>query len=166
MNYQQKRMQHILDDRPIPEKKKYRLKPISDKRAAKIAEQKELRGDDETEKQKWFNEVRKKLVSTCGCGCGEKSSKHEDDHFRSSICHIFPQRLFPSVALHLSNYVERSFWNGCHFKMDNKSMDLWPNMADFDDIKEVFHLLSPILTDQERAKKFYTHLEKLVYQNT
>jgi hypothetical protein len=38
-------------------------------------------------------------------------------------------------------------------------------MADWDDIKEKFHLLVPLLTREERGKKFYTMLEKLVYEN-
>jgi CHASE3 domain sensor protein len=38
-------------------------------------------------------------------------------------------------------------------------------MADWDDIKEKFHQLAPLLTDEERATKFYSTLEKMVYAN-
>lgn len=49
--------------------------------------------------------------------------------------------------------------------MDEKGMDLWPNFADWDDIKEKFHQLAPLLTDEERATKFYKNLEYLIYHN-
>lgn len=44
-------------------------------------------------------------------------------------------------------------------------MDRWPGMADWDDIKTKFHELAPLLTDAERATKFYSTLEKLIYAN-
>jgi len=138
-------------------------KKLEENAAAKV----EL-GEDDTMKEKWFKARRKEMVGTCQCGCAMPSSKKDDAHFRSSICHIFPQRLFPSVQFHYLNWVERKFWatqgtSACHSQMDNKSMDLWPKMADWDDIVAKFHELSPSLTDEERATKFYTHLEKLVY---
>jgi len=145
------------------------LKKISDKKAAEIKEAKKVVGEDETIKEKWFKNRRKEMVGVCQCGCCEPSSKYDDKNFRSSICHIFPQRLFPSIQFHHLNWVERKFWathgtSACHSQMDNKSMDLWPNFADWDDIKEKFHILSQWLTSEERATKFYQHLEKLVYQ--
>lgn len=118
-----------------------------------------------TEKEKWFRLVRIKLTGTCQCGCARKTSKYEDAHFRSSCAHVFPQRLFKSIQFHPLNWVERNFWEGCHTNMDSQSMDKWVNMADWDNIVEIFHELAPLLTDEERAHKFYGHLERLVYQN-
>lgn len=142
------------------------LKRVSDKKAAETKEAKAVLGEDETIKEKWFRGRRKDtLVGICQCGCTRKSSKEDDLNFRSSCCHVFPKRLFPSVQYHKLNCVERNFWDGCHSNMDNKSMNLWPNFADWDDIKEKFHQLAPLLTDEERATKFYAHLEKLVYAN-
>jgi len=165
MSYLEQRRKHIEDGRPLPPKKKYYLKGKSDKRIAKELAEKEIRGDAETEKQKWFGARRKEMKGFCACGCGERSSKNDDVNYRSSICHIFPQRIFPSVQFHPMNWVERRFWiGGCHSNMDNKSMDLWPNFEDWDDIVEKFHALAPILTDEERATKFYTHLERLIYE--
>jgi hypothetical protein len=148
-------------------------KPIakqSAKKKAEIAEQKVVLGEDETIKEKWFKNRRGEMSGTCGCGCGEPSSKNDPNHFRSSICHIFPQRLFPSIQFHPVNWVERKFWattgtSACHSQMDNKSMDLWVNMADWEDIKEKFKILSQWMTNEERSTKFYTHLEKLVHGN-
>jgi len=144
-------------------KPKKPLKKVSDKKAAENAAAKVELGEDETMKEKWFKARRKEMVGTCQCGCGQPSQKKDDMYFRHSIAHIFPQRLFPSIQFHRLNWVERRFWGGCHSVMDDTSMDKWKNMADFDDIKEKFHELSPLLTDEERATKFYTHLSKLVY---
>lgn len=124
-------------------------------------------------KETWFKNTRKKLTGFCQCGCGKPSSKNDfigldgrvQSHFRSSCCHIFPKSEFLSIQYHPLNYVERAFWGGCHTNMDNQSMGKWPNFADWEDIKEKFHTLAPLLTDEERASKFYTHLEKLIYAN-
>jgi hypothetical protein len=161
MSYLEERMKFIEDGRPLPEKKKYKLKPVSDKRAAKEKEQKAAAGDDGMDK--FFEKMRKRMVGVCQCGCARKSSKLEDDHYRASICHIFPKRLFLSITTNELNWVERNFWDGCHSNMDNRSMDRWTMFADWEDIKERFHTLAPFLTDEERSTKFYSHLEKLVY---
>lgn len=145
-------------------KPKKPLKKISDKRAEEMRAEKMVRGEDETMKEKWFKSRRKEMVGVCQCGCGEPSQKNDNMWFRSSICHIFPQRLFPSVQFHGLNWVERRFWGGCHSNMDNKSMTLWPQMADWDDIKEKFYQLDTILTEEEKKQKFYTSLRTLVYK--
>lgn len=135
----------------------------SEKMKAKIKEEKKVDNGDEKVKEKWFRARRKELVGVCQCGCARKSSKFDDENFRSSCCHIFPQRLFESIKFHPLNCVERNFWDGCHTNMDNQSMDKWPMFSDWEDIKERFYVLAPLLTDEERATKFYSHLEKLVY---
>lgn len=172
-DYDRKRMQHILAGRPIPDKKKTKIKKVSDKTAAKKKEQEKSnkqRGEEESVKNRWFNRRRLEMVGVCQCGCGSKSSKYQDEHFRNSICHIFPQRLFPSVQFHHLNWVERAFWtvgkgSSCHTNMDNRSMDKWPMFADWEDIKAKFYELAPLLSEEERKKKFYKHLERLVYSN-
>ena len=153
----------LLPKECVPKPKKP-LKRKSDKKLLEEKNDRELRGNDDTQKEKWFQARRKEMVGVCQCGCGNPSSKKDESTFRSCICHIFPQRLFESVQYHRLNWVERRFWMGCHSNMDNKSMDLWPNFADWDDIKEKFHQLAPLLTDEERKTKFYSHLEKLVYE--
>jgi len=164
-DYHKFRMAHILADRPLKEKKKYTINKISPKRQEKINKEKEQRGDDQTEKEKWFQARRKDLSGFCKCGCFEKSQKNDDMYFRHSICHIFPQSKFDSIKLHPLNFVERAFFGGHHSVMDDTSMDRWPNMGDWQDIREKFFILSPLLTDKERATKFYSHLERLVYAN-
>lgn len=161
-----KEIQEIKKNAGLPKpKKNYVIPKISKKRAEKLAAEKNLRNGDDTEKEKWFKRIRKKLVGTCQCGCGQKSQKHDELYFRNSCCHIFAKKDFPSIMYHPLNYVERAFWGGCHSVMDDTSMDRWPGMADWEDIKEKFHVLAPLLTEEERKKKFYTHLESLIYKN-
>lgn len=151
-------------------KEKKPLKKVSDKKAAADKNAMQMLGEDESLKEKWFKRRRAEMVGTCQCGCGMPSSKYDDKNFRSSICHIFPQRLFPSIQFHHLNWVERKFWAtqdtfACHSQMDNKSMDLWPQMADWDDIKEKFHRLTPDIAPEEKKQKFYNQLNYLVENN-
>lgn len=117
------------------------------------------------QKEKWFNIIRKKLTGTCQCGCDKPSSKYDDKNFRSSCCHLFPKRIFKSIQYHPNNYIERAFFGGCHTNLDEQGMDRWPKMADWELIKEKFHELAPLLTDEERSNKFYLILESLIYKN-
>jgi hypothetical protein len=161
--YMRNRLAFIESGRPLPEKKKYVIPKVSEKRKAKINEQKEA--GSENEMDKFFSDMRKLMVNTCQCGCGNKSQKDDDTFYRNCIAHIFPKRIFKSIATHKRNWVERSFWGGCHTNMDEKGIDNWKNFADWEDIKERFYELAPLLTDEERATKFYSQLETLVYAN-
>jgi hypothetical protein len=192
MSYLEERRKYIEAGRPLKEKKVYTIPKKSEKRIAKekAEEQKTVivkpkkkgwfdieeaeRGITIThvsnpkgnaELQRWFEDRRKELVGTCQCGCGNKSQKKDDTFFKGSCCHIFPKRKFKSVMLHPLNYVERAMFGGCHSIMDDTSMDRWVNFADWEDIKAKFHVLSPLLTQEEKASKFYSHLEKLVLNN-
>lgn len=144
-------------------KKAYQIPKKSKKKIAQEAAEKELRGDNDTLKEQWFKARRKELTGTCQCGCGKPSQKNDDTFFRGSCCHVFPKKDFESVMYHPLNCVERAMYGGCHDNMDNQGLDKWPAMADWEDIKERFYALAPLLTDEERATKFYTQLEKLVY---
>lgn len=139
------------------------IRKVSKAKAKQQREEKKLQGDEDSHKEKWFKARRREMVGTCQCGCGMPSQKNDNMYFRHSAAHIFPKALFPSVQYHPLNWVERRFWGGCHTNMDEQGLDLWPNMADWEDIKEKFHMLAPLLTDEERATKFYTKLEQLVY---
>ncbi len=155
-----------------PPKIKRPMRRVSLKKQAEEAEQKKLLSSDgDTLMQKWHKARRKEMTGTCQCGCGEPSQKNDDLWFRSSAAHIFPVENFPSVMYHALNWVERRMWAGntgtsaCHSIMDNTSLERWPNMGDWDSIKEKFYILAPLLTAEERATNFYTRLEKLVYAN-
>lgn len=158
-------IRRIKEQAALPrEKKMYRIPKVSKKRQAKLDEEKKLRNGDDTLMEQWFKARRKELTGTCQCGCAQISQKKDDTFFRGSCCHIFPKATFLSVMYHPLNFVERAMFMGCHQNMDNQGLDKWPNMADWDDIKEKFHVLAPLLTDEERATKFYHKLEQLIYK--
>ena len=113
--------------------------------------------------ENWFKNTRKKLTGRCQCGCNKPSSKFDDRYYKHSCSHVFPKAKFASVATHPRNFVERAFWGGCHSVMDDTSMGRWMGFADWENIKEIFHELAPLLTDEERATKFYSHFERLIY---
>lgn len=69
--------------------------------------------------QLWFEERRIEMTGMCVCGCGKNSSKHEDNNYKSSICHILCKKLFKSIATHPLNWVELNFWEGHHTTFDN-----------------------------------------------
>lgn len=138
------------------EKKVYRIPKVSKKRQEKTVT---------TELGSFFREQRKYMTGICQCGCGEPSQKKDDLYFSYCICHIFPKSIFPSIATHELNWVERKFFGGCHTNMDERSIERWVNFADWDDIKEKFAVLKNLITDEERATKFYSNLEKLVLAN-
>lgn len=146
-------------------KKTYQIPKKSAKKLKQEAEEKKLRGDDDTLLEQWFKARRKELTGTCQCGCTKQSQKKDDTFFRGSCCHIFPKATFKSVMYHPINCVERAMFSGCHHNMDNNGLEKWPLYADWEDIKERFHILAPLLTDEERGHKFYSILEALVYKH-
>lgn len=159
-----KKIQELKENAGKPKPKKFHA--IAKKSAKKIAQEKaekEERGSNDTLMEQWHKARRKEAVGTCQCGCSKPSQKKDDMYFRCSNSHIFPKAKFLSVMYHPLNCVERAFFGGCHTNMDEGGMDKWPNMADWDDIKEKFHILAPLLTDEERGTKFYAKLESLVY---
>jgi hypothetical protein len=138
---------------------------IPKKSAKKIQREKvEQQANSDDSMDKFFEKMRKKMVGTCQCGCAQPSQKKDDTFYRNCIAHIFPKRTFLSIATHELNWVERAFWGGCHSQMDDTSIERWKNFADWEDIKERFHILAPLLTDEERASKFYHNLENLIYK--
>lgn len=85
MNYQEKRMQHILDDRPKKEKKKNFIPPVAEKRKAKNELYKIVR-EDYLVKHRF-----------CECGCGRRATEihHMRGKIGSLLCDI---RYFKAVS--------------------------------------------------------------------
>jgi len=158
----------------MPNEKRFKqpIDKISKKKLAqKEAEKKLVSSDGDTLKEQWFKARRKEMTGVCAFVCGDPSQKHDNILFRSSAAHILPKCDFESVMYHPFNYVERRFWaginggNACHTMMDEAGLGRWPNMEDWPDIKAKFMILAPLLTEEEKGKKFYLLLKKLVYAN-
>src|SRR6266536_1385887 len=152
-------IRRIKEQAKIPNTKNvYKIPKKSAKKLKQEEEEKKLRGIDDTLIEQWYKARRKELTGTCQCGCGKPSQKKDDTFFRGSCCHIFPKASFESVMYHPLNCIERAMFGGCHARLDEGGLDKWPHMADWDDIKERFHILAPLLTDEERGHKFYSIL--------
>ena len=163
--YLEKRMDFINAGRPLPKKKIYRIAKVSKKRKEKLKQQGATLSEEDS-MTAFFEKQRPKMIGVCQCGCAQKSQKADDTFFSYCICHIFPKSIFESVRTHPLNWVERTFIGGHHTNFDEQGMDKWPMMADWDDIKEKFHQLAPLLTEDERKTKFYSKLESLVYKHS
>ena len=125
-------------------KKAYQIPKVSAKKKREIEASK---GNNELEI--WFKERRKEMTGFCKCGCGAKSSKDDDKFYKCSIAHLVPKSRVKSIATHPLNWVELSFWGGCHTNMDNLSSDKWVNMACWDEILQKFLLMLPEIDEKE-----------------
>lgn len=139
-------------------KKPLRRTPIKHK----VKEPDPVREAEKADLDAFFERNRPKMTGRCQCGCSEKSQKHDNRYYRHCIAHIFPKSIFRSIMYHDQNWVERTFWGGHHANMDNKSIELWPNMGDWENIKRKFYILESLLTKKEKAHKFYSNLKRLV----
>jgi hypothetical protein len=165
MSDYRKRLHELKNGNKAPQVNKPRrtkIAPVSAKKKAEQAAAKDALNGEDSELWKFFIDARGRLVGVCQCGCGAPSQKFDDDFFHYSVAHIFPKSKFDSIKSHPANFVERNYWNGCHRNMDDRSLDLWPNMADWDDIVAKYYILLPFIPESERKHKFFKHLTKLV----
>ncbi len=157
----------IRENRDKPKApKRYVIPKKSAKRIAKEKAEKAIGGDNEMDI--FFEAMRKRMVGKC-LFCGGRTEKDNDLTYRRSIAHFFPKRKnqFPSIAVHPSNWFELCFFNNsCHTNFDNGKItfELLRDSKEWDIIVEKFHELAPLLTDEERKNKYYTHLENLIYK--
>jgi len=100
-DFLKRRMDFINAGRPLPEKKKYSINKVSEKRKKKLAEQ-NMSGDNKLDA--WFIDRRKEMTGRC-VFCKGKTEKDNDETYRRSIAHLLGKRkaAFPSVATHPDN---------------------------------------------------------------
>lgn len=82
--------------------------------------------------------------------CGGKSCKGDPKYWKHSAAHVFPKKLFKSIAAHPLNFIELCFFGqSCHTNYDNKmtepqEMKIWPLLV------ERFLILYPLMAKEER----------------
>lgn len=148
-DYLRKRQEHINAGRPIPEKKKYKIPAISEKRKAKMAAEKEAgtKPPGKLELDKWFQDIMlrhtKSYSGGGGAFCMECGAFIPVQFMRHATAHLLPKKLFKSVATHELNYLILCAGNGCHYKTDRVdkfvTLKMWPEAARR--IKEMIPLL-------------------------
>jgi len=147
-SFLQRRMQHILNDRPLPPAKTYRLKKVGDKRKAKIEAQK-ASGDSILDT--WFEEIEKRHCGEHGfTHCMECGAVVPRSFIRHATAHLLPKKLFKSVAVHTLNYLILGAGCGCHEKTHRIDkfikMKIWPEAK-----KRILEMMPLLHTDELRS---------------
>jgi len=161
-DYLKKRQEHILQGRPLKVKEKKGIAKVSEKRKAKLAEQKES-GSDKSLDQ-WFNDIEKKHWGYLGiCKCMECGQDIPLKYARHATAHLLPKKIFKSVATHELNYLILCAGNGCHDKTHRVdkfvTMKIWANAASrikqlipllpFDELRHISNQLDIALENTE-----------------
>ena len=134
-DYLKKRQAHILADRPLPQKKSYSIAKKSVKRIEKEKQEAAVRGDGDTELQKWFKERMKHMGSTCNwCGCKVENKIYQYAIY--SICHLLDKRdtKCPSVKTHPLNFIilcpdHHTMFDGLNWE-DREKLGFWETVRD------------------------------------
>jgi hypothetical protein len=155
--YLKKRQEHILKGRPLPPKKTYKLKPISEKRAAKIKEQKDAGGENGLDK--YFDYHMKNSLPKCD-NCGMEAGWLLDEKYsfiwRSCQAHVLPKKEgiggFPSIAANLLNHLvlfpHFAGLCNCHGQYDS-SYEAMAKMAVFPKAIDIINQLYPFIAKDE-----------------
>lgn len=162
MSYLDDRRNHINAGRPLPEPKKPKwLKQVSDKRAAKLAEQKADRGEEKTPLEKWYDDRMAESEPVCAeCGMRADWVKQTGNEkiWRACQAHLLPKKKnygFPSIATLPENHlVLFPSWGGhlcgCHGFYDSgwynaTTMKIWPQALETIQTK-----LLPFIVESEK----------------
>lgn len=136
---------------PKQQKQRKPIARISEKKKRQLKEkggtQKRSSGSEEL--NRWFQARRKEMGGRC-LHCGEKTTKHQDNWYKCSVCHILPKRLFPSVKTHPLNWIELCFWDkNCHAQFDDFKLDI-TELNCYDLVIERFIAMYPDIDPKER----------------
>ncbi len=138
-----------LKETPKP-KKKYSIKKISKKVAAAKLEKKES-GIVDNSQEIWFSARGEEMTGVC-LFCGGKT----EYGLSVSIAHLLPKRknMFPSVAKNPDNWLELCFYgNSCHDNFDTSMISLESlkeQPAIWNVIVEKFNRIYPFIAQKER----------------
>lgn len=132
----------VKEKKPIPKK--------SVKKIEQEAAERQERGEQETELQKWYSHIMQTEHPVCW-ETGEKIDTRDVKGWHGSIAHALPKIQFPSVATHPKNYLILKMWGGTHGQYDSSwenasRMKVWPIAC------EVFNQLYPLLSADEKRR--------------
>ena len=141
----------IKQDALLPNKrKKYFIRSFSKKKEAQMKQEKEMRGDEKTDLQKWYDKIMQEEMPVCW-ETGNTIDVRDTKGWHGSIAHVLPKEVFPSVMTHPKNYMILNMWGGAHGQYDSSwknamEMKVWPIAV------EVIKILYPLLTPKEKKK--------------
>jgi hypothetical protein len=152
-------LRRIREDRNKPKDKKvYNIPKVSAKRQKQNEVEGKIRETTKkmvktvsgtAELNRWFQDRRVEMVGKCW-HCGDPSCKKSDEYYKFSIAHILPKRIFKSVAIHPSNWIELCFWGkSCHTNLDNNMLDII-DLNCFATVIDRFVAMYPAIDPKER----------------
>jgi 5-methylcytosine-specific restriction endonuclease McrA len=144
-NYMHDRFKQKLYGKSYEPKKVYTIPKKSMKRVAQEKLEKELRGDNDTELQRWFKTKIKYSTGHCSeCNC--KVEKNVYQYAVMTVAHLLAKNdnCCPSVKTHPQNFIilcpdchndfDRSTWEekelmGCWQIVRDRLVMVWPDLA-------------------------------------
>ena len=139
-----------LSPKTTGKKERKPIKKISDKLKAEREKEKVERNGENTELQKWYENIMNKEDAICW-ETGERIDKRDKFGWHGSIAHVLDKANFPSVATHPENYMILKMWGGTHGQYDSSwesasKMKVWTHAC------RIFNILYPLLTSEEKRK--------------
>lgn len=135
-DFLKRRLDFINAGRPLPEKKKYSIPKVSEKRKKKMEEEKKTvtgKAATKIELDNWFYNIAQKHWVNGRCKCMECGEEIPVSYSRHATAHLFPKKLFKSIATHELNYMVLGAGCGCHYKTDRVdkivTLKVWPEIA-------------------------------------
>jgi len=166
MSYRDELQRLKLYGKQVEQKKRYTIPKKSQKKIAAEAAEKEARGGNDTELQKWFKSKIKASSGFCSeCGC--RVEKAVFQYAVMTIAHLLPKRdnCCPSVKTHPLNFVilcpdhhdqfDRASWQekemmGCWNTVRDRLVMVYPDLA----VEERRHFPESVLKFMEQNKPF------------
>lgn len=162
-DYLKHRMDFINSGRPLKDKKNYTIPKVSEKRKKKIEQEKQERGEGDTDLQKWYRARMKQMTGRCN-ETGMKTETKIYQYAIMSICHLLPKRdnMCPSVKTHPLNWIE--LCPDMHTMYDNANWEEREMMGCWETIRDRLILVYPDLAENER-RHFPESVLKLILKN-
>lgn len=145
-NYLEQRFKEKLYGKAYEPKKQYSIPKKSKKKIEQEAKDKEARGENDTDLQRWFKNQMKYMNV-----CEETGMKLETKIYRyaiMSICHILPKAKVKSVATHPLNRV--FLLPDLHAKFDSQSWEEREKWSCWPIIVERLISVYPDLAEEEK----------------
>lgn len=145
-NYLEQRFKEKLYGKAYEPKKTYTIPKKSKKKIEQENKEKELRGENDTDLQRWFK-MQMKYMNVCE----ETGMKLETKIYRyaiMSICHILPKSKVKSVATHPLNRV--FLLPDLHAKFDSQSWEEREQWSCWPLIQERLIMMYPDLSEEDK----------------
>jgi len=148
-NYLHDRFKQKLYGKIIQPKKIYTIPKKSAKRIEAEKAEKEARGDNDTELQRFFKSAMKRMVGEC-LWCGARTETKLYQYAIFSICHLLDKRdtMCPSVKCHPSNWIE--LCSDHHQMFDGMNWEKREMLGFWDVIRDKLVMVYPDLAANEQ----------------